>query len=722
MNNDEHKILKTIGRILLLIILTATIAGVVCLVFNLLDELSAINKAAQTNQGNVGEMWANFSIRKEYFWTKPEQLEVSDLFFLSFVISLVIFAKISRQIEIKRGYKDLEGSDRWATKRELNKNLIRIPEKELYKAEKTGPLIACKYGYFYVDPKNNHSLIIGTTGSGKTQSHVLQQARVFACGKDKQSMIFNDPKGEIFSSTYPIMKKEGYNVVILNLRDTNRSSRWNPLTFIINEYVHCVKNNLDLSKVSEYIDTMASTLTNNPKSDPIWPSSAKSLLSALILYMIEQGYKHDKLDKVNMYSVYQFFIEYGQEVEETDPFGNVITKNRLDEIFKGLPVGSLAKAAYATSNFAKGDMRASIFSTLADNIRIFGLDTGIAQLTSGNDIDLDELISCGKPFAIYMIIPDDRPTRHVIASMFINQSYLSMVEYLTRNSMKALPRRVNYILDEFCNLVTIPGMDNKITVSRSRNIGWHLYIQGLSQLDAKYHDDSKTIRENCANWVYIYSGDPDTNQFISNILGSRTVQYKTYSGKLSEELSENRAYKGKQLKTPTELAVLQEGDTIVKHHRMYPIESNFKFFYKLNLGTAELDDIAFSSGGKALVEILIPFEILMPQKADQEDHLSEKNSSDDGLHQQPATAIPNRFVDSPDSVVISPQKAALEAIDEATNGEWSRAMQEIDIDTLERLLNRAKIKNRSTITDEQFEMLSNMILRKKQQTVLSNIT
>ena len=111
---------------------------------------------------------------------------------------------------------------------------------------------------------------------------------------------------------------------------------------------------------------MASTLTNNPKSDPIWPSSAKSLLSALILYMIEQGYKHDKLDKVNMYSVYQFFIEYGQEVEKTDPFGNVITKNRLDEIFKGLPVGSLAKAAYATSNFAKGDMRASIFATLAD--------------------------------------------------------------------------------------------------------------------------------------------------------------------------------------------------------------------------------------------------------------------------------------------------------------------------------------------------------------------
>lgn len=80
MNNDEHKILKTIGRILLLIILTAAIAGAVCLIFNLLNELSAINKAAQTNQGNVGEMWASFSIRKEYFWTKPEQLEVSDLF------------------------------------------------------------------------------------------------------------------------------------------------------------------------------------------------------------------------------------------------------------------------------------------------------------------------------------------------------------------------------------------------------------------------------------------------------------------------------------------------------------------------------------------------------------------------------------------------------------------------------------------------------------------
>ena len=92
----------------------------------------------------------------------------------------------------------------------------------------------------------------------------------------------------------------------------------------------------------------------------------------------------------------------------------------------------------------------------------------------------------------------------------------------------------------------------------------------------------------------------------------------------------------------------------------------------------------------------------MPQKADQEDHLSEKNSSDDGLHQQPATAIPNRFVDSPDSVVISPQKAALEAIDEATNGEWSRAMQEIDIDTLEKAPQQSQDKkqkhyNRRTV-------------------------
>lgn len=725
--NEEHKILSAIGRVLLLAVLTAAIAGIVCLTFNTLDELSTINRAAQQNQDKVGEIWSSFSIRKEFFWTKPRLLKTNDVVLISLALAIFLFMKISRQIEINRGYKDLEGSDRWATKRELNKNLIRIPEKKLEKADKTGPLIACKYGYFYVDPKNNHSLIIGTTGSGKTQSHVLQQARVFACGKDKQSVIFNDPKGEIFSSTYPIMQKEGYTVVILNLRDTNRSSRWNPLTFILNEYVYCKKNNLDMSKVSEYIDTMASTLTHNPKSDPIWPSSAKSLLSALILYMIEQGYKHEQLDKVNMHSVYQFFIEYGQEIEETDPFGNIIAKNRLDEIFKGLPVGSLAKAAYATSNFAKGDMRASIFATLADNIGIFGLDTGIAQLTSGNDIDLGELIASEKPFAIYMIIPDDRPTRHVIASMFINQSYLGMVEYLTKNSMKTLPRRVNYILDEFCNLVTIPGMDSKITVSRSRNIGWHLYIQGLNQLDSKYPDDAKTIRENCANWVYIYSGDPDTNQFISNILGSQTVQYKTYSGKLSEELSESRAYKGKQLKTPTELGVLQEGDTIVKHHRMYPIESNFKFFYKLNLGTAELDDIEFKSQGKPLAETLFPFKYLEPnaeQRPDESDppldHLSEKNSQE-LIQTEETSAVPNRFVNSPDSIIVSPQKAALEAINNATNGEWSRAMQEIDIDTLERLLNRAKIKNRSTITDEQFEILSNLILRKKQQTVLSKL-
>ena len=204
-------------------------------------------------------------------------------------------------------------------------------------------------------------------------------------------MVINDPKGEILENTYKILKDNGYKVVVLNLRDTTKTSRWNPLSFIIKEYVYAKENDTDMSKVNDYIDTLANTLTYNPNTDPIWPSSAKSLLKAMILYLIDTAYENDCLDKVNMYSVYQFFIEYGGADEEIIVNNVQKTVNKLDTLFKNLPVGSPAKAAYATSKFAQGDMRSSIFATLSDNIDIFGTDEGIAALTSGSDIIFEDL-------------------------------------------------------------------------------------------------------------------------------------------------------------------------------------------------------------------------------------------------------------------------------------------------------------------------------------------
>jgi type IV secretion system protein VirD4 len=72
-------------------------------------------------------------------------------------------------------------------------------------------------------------------------------------------------------------------------------------------------------------------------------------------------------------------------------------------------------------------------------------DTGIANLTSHTDFELDEI---GKQkTAVFLIIPDEKESRHELASLFIDQCYQALVN--TAQSMKdgKMPIRINFILD-----------------------------------------------------------------------------------------------------------------------------------------------------------------------------------------------------------------------------------------------------------------------------------
>lgn len=121
------------------------------------------------------------------------------------------------------------------TEKELknNKDLYYVDKNNISSAEKSGiVLVETKNGY-YLDTTTIHSLIIGTTRSGKGQTFVLLLIRMLCSGKQKQSMVLSDPKGELLTLTYSMLKDNDYNVVILNLRDTNMSSLWNPLQLAI---------------------------------------------------------------------------------------------------------------------------------------------------------------------------------------------------------------------------------------------------------------------------------------------------------------------------------------------------------------------------------------------------------------------------------------------------------------------------------------------------------
>ncbi len=81
-----------------------------------------------------------------------------------------------------------------------------------------------------------HSLVIGSTGSGKTTTFINPMIQLLGATNCGSSMIMTDPKGELFSLHSKFLKERGYDVLLLDLRDTYSSSRWNPLESIWDMY------------------------------------------------------------------------------------------------------------------------------------------------------------------------------------------------------------------------------------------------------------------------------------------------------------------------------------------------------------------------------------------------------------------------------------------------------------------------------------------------------
>lgn len=449
------------------------------------------------------------------------------------------------------------GSSRFMTSKEIKKNFKVWNIGEYLKS---GGIPVTKLdGKYYYDDSFDHTLIIGSTGSGKTICEIMPLILNLAYASE--SMVINDVKGELYSVSAELLKKLGYKIHIVNLRDALSSDGWNPL-HLSYKYYH--DNNIDLA--GDIIENLSKSLCKNLSSkDMYWEKSATAVLSALCYALIEDCKNENE---VNLYSIYNLLVEHGAKT--IDRF------NSLDLYFQQKPMGSLSKMSYATGSFAKGETRATLFSVLATTIKMFS-DTGIANLTSRTDFELDNI---GKEkTAVFLIIPDEKESRHELASLFIDQCYQALVNSAQSYPNGKMPIRVNFILDEFANMPPITSISNKITVSRSRNIRFYLVLQDFDQLKETYKDSSGTIKSNCTNWIYLLTSDNETAREISNRLGKYTISSERVStssrvDQMDYNISNDKSLLGRELLMPDELMRFKFGEALFIKARKYPIKTN----------------------------------------------------------------------------------------------------------------------------------------------------
>lgn len=388
----------------------------------------------------------------------------------------------------------------------------------------------------YCNTDDTHTLTIGATRSGKTRNIVLPS--ICAMALAGESMVVSDPKAELYLYTYPFLERLGYEVVSIDFKDPLKSNRYN----FLQPAVDAINMGNKALAVTRARDIATMLVPDRPEThtDPIWINGERSILMASILAVVADN--QGRPEYQNLANAYQFIVEMGRP----GPKGEV----PLSRYLRGLSPEHPARLVSGISEVAPSKTRGSFFASGGSTLNVF-TDPAIHTMTAATDFDL--YTTGERKRAIFMILPDHKSTYYPLAALFVYQHYQTLVDCCDKYGGR-LPRRVNFILDEFGNFIKIPDFDKFMTVGGGRGIRFHLFLQDFNQIDEKYGDKlGRIIRGNAETWIYLQTDNPETLEELSKKLGRYTIKSPGLSGNSSGDSSASYNYTGRELLMPEEI-------------------------------------------------------------------------------------------------------------------------------------------------------------------------
>lgn len=358
----------------------------------------------------------------------------------------------------------------------------------------------------YVDHTDKHTIIIGPTAAKKSRLIAMPTVRLLGVGNE--SMVISDPKAEIYLRTADYLKTKGYEIKVLNLREPQYGSAWNPLYV---PYMLFKQGNID--RAYEFANDIAVNLTMMDKSnnEMFWDNSAGSFFFGLILLLFKYCKENNEPDEaVNIGNIIRLRNVLCNGNSNSIRNNALWLYGKTDNFIASTLIGTLETA---------NDTRAGILSVFDQKMRAFSVQPSLLDMLSHNDINYESLFK--KPTAFFLILPDEKTGYHGLVSLFVKQSYEYLI-FKAQDSIikkKNLGNRVNYILDEFSSLPTINDFSAMITAARSRNIRFNLFLQSKHQLKLRYGEESDTIMSNCENWIFLTSREIDFLKEVSELCG-----------------------------------------------------------------------------------------------------------------------------------------------------------------------------------------------------------
>ncbi len=362
-----------------------------------------------------------------------------------------------------------------------------------------------------------HAVVCGPTGSGKTSTiyipNLIERTGVSSIVTEATA---GDEQPDLFNKTAGFRQLSGQKIYKFNPDDMT-SHRINPLQYV--------------KTFDQAVQTAGLIVKNTSNKisygDQIWETAEKQLLTVLILHAVGQ--------KAHLGSIRRWLCEGADGLAQMMRTSQFVEAQRE---YEGFYINS-------SEGFRNG-----VLSGLMQRLNLW-VSPKIVALTEKTDIDIESLAN--ERFTFYLGAPAHKEHLKPLAALVFN-FVLNL----------ALEKRFKYplvlFLDEFTNYGYVPGIAEKLTIIRHRDIPVVLGFQDYVQMRKIYgEEDAGLLFNQPGTKIFFRPRDGNTAKRISDALGNATIVERkvTSSGQIQERKI------SRQLMNPGEVMALEKGKVIV---------------------------------------------------------------------------------------------------------------------------------------------------------------
>ena len=413
-----------------------------------------------------------------------------------------------------------------------------------------------------------HTYIEGETGAGKTTRFAMQSIRPLLYLKDKPSFLIVDIHGELQENLYQDLKKNEYDIRVLNCDNPDRSDTYNPMFYM---GARCLQENAITHDAGARIRRMAEIIQPiESTQDPIWDIGAQSYTCGSLYDMVEDVVSGDlPLQALTIYNLIQRHFWLRKSISGGMGMSDITENKHYKK--KGDSAISVQKMMATVNNAER--TRSSYFGVVENHYDSIG-QPAMYALSSDSTINIDSFVE--RPTALFIKCANTT-VGDTLIGLLVNDIYTKMDELGKMSADKRAPRKVHCFLDEFanCNIADAKTFLKMLTTSRKFGMNWHLMVQSDSQIDQKYGVEAgKIIRSNCTE-IFMGSNDYETLTRFAKSCGRATVESVQ-----SVYMQQAPSFETVELLPVERLSLMEYGTAYVKVPRGNLLHTYYEAYYK----------------------------------------------------------------------------------------------------------------------------------------------